>query len=163
MANNTASKINLPKPQYHRGKVAAAGATIFLLLLILIIMFACGNPRQGTILYGICNTFLEQNIAYPEVIRRQRVEQYPRGVRIYYSEIDPFGQHRFDMIECAFFKNETGQILLENVMINREEVDQEILDKFNPTIPIIMMSEPNLDLPPPRPDIELQLRESIED
>lgn len=145
-------------PKFHRGKVAAAGGTLFLLLIVLIIMFSCGKPRQGTILYGICNTFLEQNIAYPEVVQRKKVEQYPRGVRIYYAQIDPFGQNRSEMIECAFIKNEQGQIILEDVFINREEVAREIIDKFNPTIPIIAAAEPNLDLPPRQPDIEIQLR-----
>lgn len=145
-------------PQYHRGKLLAAGATIFLLLIILVSFFACGNPKQGTILYGICSTFLEQHVTYPEVIQRDRVEQYPRGVRIYYSQIDSFGQHREDMIECAFQKNEQGQIFLESVLMNREEISQEVLDKFNPTIPIIISAEPNLNLPWPKPDIDLQLR-----
>ncbi len=151
------------KPQFHRGKVAAAGVTIFLLLITLLIMFACGNPKQGTILYGICGTFLEQNVPYPEAIFKKRVEQYPRGVRIYYNQIDPFGQHRLDMIECAFVKNEQGQIILETVLHNREEVSQDILDRFNPTIPIIVAAEPNLDLPWPLPDITRQLQEAAQD
>ena len=151
-----------PKIEYHRGKVFGAGAGIVFLIILILSLTMCGKPQQGTILYGICSTFLEQNVPYPEQIERTSVQQYPRGVRIYYAQIDPFGQHRAEMIECAFMKNEQGQIVLETVLHNRAEVDQEIIDKFNPTIPIIAASDPNLDLPRPRPGIVEQIEAAAE-
>lgn len=119
-----------------------------LLLIILLSVFAC-QPRKGSILYGICSAYLEQQIPYPETIRHGRVEQYPKAVRIYYTHIDAFGQYQLEMIECSFIQDPVKGAQIEKILHNRDEVDQEKIRKFNISLSAVMAGEPDLTLPPP--------------
>lgn len=124
---------------------------IGVLLLFVILVFQACQPRQGTMMYGICRTFLEQMHAYPQTIRPSRIEQYPRAVRIYYSHTDPFGQYRLDMIECAFRQDDSGTHL-HDILWNRESIGKDKVGKLDATIPAIIAAKPDLTLPPPVPD-----------
>lgn len=149
------------KPTYHRGKVFAAGFTIFLLLIILIAMFSCG-PRKGTILYGICKTYLEQNVPYPETIVPTNVEQYPSATRIYYTSVDPFGQFKLEYIECVYSNDKDGMLQVDKVLFNRREEPADRIKAFNVSLGAIVAGEPDLTLPEPLPDIN-ELLENLDD
>ncbi len=118
-----------------------------LFCLVALIMYAC-QPPKGTIMYGLCAAFLEQHVDYPTTIKHLYVEQFPRAVRIYFNQVDAFGQFTQDMIECvADPKSQTFQF--SSVLYNRKPVDKAKVDKFNPSIPVIAASEPDLTLPEP--------------
>lgn len=148
-------------PTYHRGKVFLAGFTVFLLLVVLVSMFACG-PRKGTMLYGICKTYLEQIIAYPETIVPANVEQYPSATRIYFTSVDPFGQFKLEQIECVYAQDPNGNLLVEQVLFNRREEPADRVKLFNESLSAIVAAEPDLTLPPPMMDIN-ELLENLED
>jgi hypothetical protein len=148
-------------PTYHRGKLFAAGFTIFVLIIVLISVFSCG-PREGTILYGICKTYLEQNIPYPETIKPTNVEQYPSASRIYYTSIAPFGQFRLDQIECVYKTDAENTLQVDKVLFNRREEDPEKVKKFNVSLAAIVAGKPDLTLPEPLPDIN-ELLENLDD
>lgn len=148
-------------PQYHRGRVFMAGLTIFILVIVLISVFSCG-PRKGTMLYGICKTYLEQVVAYPETIVPTNVEQYPSATRIYYTSVDPFGQFKLEQIECVYAQDPNGNLLVQKVLLNRREDDAEKVKAFNASLPAIVEAEPDLTLPEPQPDIN-QILEEIDD
>ena len=148
-------------PTYHRGKLFAAGFIVFLLLIIVVAMFSCG-PAQGTILYGICKTYLEQNVAYPETIRPANVEQYPMATRIYYTSIDPFGQYKMEQIECVYKVDAANNLQVEKILLNRREEEQAKIDKFNISLSAIVEGKPDLTLPPRTPDIN-EILDAIED
>jgi len=145
------------RPVYHRGKLFALGATGVLLIIIVFALFSCG-PRKGTILYGICKTYLEQDIAYPETIRPVRVEQFPSATRIYYTSIDPFGQYKLEYIECVYKFDAQNNLSVDKVLVNRREEDQDKIDSFNKSLAAIVAGKPDLTLPPPLPDIEQLLK-----
>lgn len=139
-------------PTYHRGRIFIAGFTVFLLALIVVIMFSCG-PRKGTILYGICKTYLEQIMPYPETIVPTNVEQYSSGTRIYFTSIDPFGQFKLEYIECVFKTDAENNLYVDKVLFNRREEDPARVKSFNASLRAIVESKPDLTLPKPPPDI----------
>lgn len=148
-------------PQYHRGRVFMAGFTVFVLIIVLISVFSCG-PRKGTMLYGICKTYLEQAIPYPETIVPTNVEQYPSATRIYYTSVDPFGQYKLEQIECVYAQDPNGNMLVQKVLMNRREENADKVKAFSATLPAIVQSKPDLTLPKPMPDIN-QILEEIDD
>ena len=126
------------------------GSISFAFVLILLIMFSCG-PREGTMMYGICRSFLELQVAYPESIQHRMVEQYPKAVRIYYTQRDPYGGYTQQMIECAYKQDPQRGWILGVVEINRKKFDSAIIQKFNQTLSAVVSAEPDLVLPPPIP------------
>lgn len=144
-------------PTWNRGLVGLAGGAGVILLIVIFSIFS-GGPRQGSILYGICDAFLEQNIAYPETIRRASVEQYPKATRIHFTSIDAFGQYKMEMIECSFAQDNAGNLRVDKVFFNRREMDAGKVKKFNISIPAIIAAEPDLSLPEPMPDILKDIR-----
>lgn len=128
-------------------KIIFLGAGGALLLLCVMFLLSGSDGRQGTILYGICSAFLEQQVTYPETINQTYVEQYPRAVRIYFTQTDAFGQYRLEMMECSFVKNPQNQIIMEKASLNRQDISEGIIQKFNLSIPAIIASEPDLTLP----------------
>ena len=145
------------------GKIGL-GATIGLLLITLLLMKAC-EPRKGGILYGVCSAFLEQQLKYPELTQQHYVEQYAPGVRIYYTQVDGFGQSLFEYIECTFAQDERRGLFMAAAVFNTIKdvtkkttiknkgrlyrVQQKYIDHFNNSgsIQAIIASEPDLTLP----------------
>ena len=136
-----------------------------LFLFVLLMLKAC-EPAKGSIRYGICSAFLEQQIVFPETIEQNYVEQYSSGgVRIYYSHIDAFGQYLTEFIECSFAQTSQNEMVLNGVVFNTIKrttkkmpiknkgrlysVEQKYIDRFNKSysINIISSQEPDLTLP----------------
>lgn len=149
------------RPQYHRGKIAGVAITGILLLIILFSVFSCG-PRKGNMLYGICKTYLEQNIPYPETIRHTNVEQYPSATRIYFTSIDPFGQYKLEYLECVYKFDAQNNVSVDKILLNRREEPQEKIDLFNKSLSAIVAGKPDLTLPNRMLDIN-ELLENLED
>jgi hypothetical protein len=149
------------------GKIGL-GATVGLLLLTLLVMKAC-EPRKGSILYGVCSAFLETQLLYPELLEQNYVEQYSSGVRIYYTQVDGFGQYLNEFIECTYAQNEQEGLFLAAVIFNTIKpktkkttiankgrlyrVEQKHIDHFNKSgvIQAVIASEPDLTLPRYKP------------
>jgi hypothetical protein len=121
----------------------AAGA----LLLVVLMVYSC-QPRKGPMGYGICSTFLEVNTVYPHTLHHTDVEFSNTAVRIYFSNIDAFGEFKHEMIECTFGPDEKMGMKLTDVKRNRRSVDSKLVRDFNLTLPTVMSSEPYLVLPP---------------
>lgn len=141
------------------------GGIIGIFILFAIIQ-SC-TPRKGTLLYGICRSFLELNIPYPNTIYHVRVEQYRKALRIYYNHLDSFGQYQREMIECAFLQDPVKGIQVETIFIDSVKpitekeravgkgrlyrVEQKYIDLFNNSLSpsAIMSQDPDLVLPKP--------------
>jgi hypothetical protein len=85
-------------------------------------------PRKGNILYGLCSVFLEQQMTFPNTIEHTYVERYPRGIRIYYKNMDAYGQQNFSYLECSFVQHPQAGVQLEHVIFKSPIKD--ITDKF---------------------------------
>lgn len=151
-----------------RGGKIGLSIAVGLLLITLLMMKACA-PAQGSILYGICNAFLEQQLQYPEMRELNYVEQYGSGVRIYYTQVDGFGQYLNEFIECSFAQDQQRGLYLSAVVFNTiksvtkkttiknkgflYQVEKKYINQFNESgsIQAIISSEPDLTLPRNKP------------
>ncbi len=102
----------------------------FILVIVLFVTVAVVQsctPRKGTILYGMCKSFLEVQIEYPHMIKYSSVEQYRKAIRIYYTHTDSFGQYQMEFVECTFYQDPQKGVQLENVFFdNVKEVTEEV-------------------------------------
>jgi hypothetical protein len=123
------------------------GAGAVVLLLLVLMVYSC-QPKKGSMAFGICSTFLELNTPYPETLNYTELEGSRTAVRIYFTNIDPFGEYKLEMIECTFGPDEKMGMKLVEIKRNRQPVDPQLVRKFNMTLPTIMASDPYLVLPP---------------
>ncbi len=139
------------------------GGIVFVFIMFAVIQ-SC-TPRKGTLLYGICRSFLELHIPYPHTIYHARVEQYRKALRIYYNHLDSFGQYQREMIECSFSQDPVKGIQVESIFIDSikpitqkerapgkgrlYKVEQEYIDLFNNSLSssAIMSQDHDLVLP----------------
>ncbi len=125
--------------------LAVAGG--ILAFIVLFIIYAI-QPAKGTIAFGLCSTFLELNTPYPHTLSYTGVIETRTATRIYYRQIDPFGQFREEMMECTYGPDEKMGMRLVKVTRNRQPMDKALIEKFNLTLPLIGASDPYLVLPP---------------
>ena len=136
-------------------KMAGIGAGVLFLFWAGSYLF---SPYQADLRFGICKTYLETSVRFPKYLRlstvedviKSNVEIYP--VRIWYTQLDAFGEYRMENIQCEFKYDETAGTIIDKILINRREVDQDRVAKFNTTIPIIASNPPDLTYPAPLPD-----------
>jgi len=117
-------------------------------LLLVILMIYQAQPAKGSMAYGICSTFLELNVDYPHTLRYISLEGSRTAVRIYFTNIDPFGQFKQETIECKFGPDDKMGMRVTEILRNRKPVDSATVDKFNQTLPIIMSNDPYRISPP---------------
>lgn len=110
------------------------------------------SPIEGTILYGVCKTYVERHELYPQNLMFMGAEELGDIVRINYRSTNSFGMESFNYIECKFRKDEKLGLALDSVDINREKKypreSKEAVEKFNIGIPAILKNPPNLAYPP---------------
>lgn len=126
-------------------------------LLALLIMMACA-PRTGTDQFGICKTFIQLYVKYPPTLSIDFVEQYDKAVRVGYTQVDSSGQFRYNMIECGFQADPQMGLVMDNALLNRKEMNKEMVDKFSATLPVILSAYPDRVLPPLLPNDISQLK-----
>ncbi|MBL4803763.1 MAG: hypothetical protein JKY71_02770 [Alphaproteobacteria bacterium] len=109
-------------------------------------------PYTSDMKYGICKVYLELDVQYPQDLRVSTVDDYGSYVRIWYTQLDAFGEYRMEQIQCNYVPDETLGMRLDKVAINRREVDPAKVEAFNRSIPVIRDYPPSLVVPPPLPD-----------
>ena len=118
--------------------------------LVAFIVWFGFQPLRGTIHVGICRTFIEFQLTFPSSLRLTEVENFDRSLRLWYSYPGSFGEIRSSMIECKFHPDVPGQVpQLEMAAINRQPLDQTVVENFNKTIPWVVAAEPSTLLPRP--------------
>ncbi len=110
------------------------------------------TPYRAGITFGICKTFLELNLQFPQDMRISTVDDFGEYVRIWYTQLDAFGEYRMENIQCHFRADEVTGAAIDKITINRREVDPERITKFNKILPVILASPPDLTIPYPLPD-----------
>lgn len=139
-------------------------ASVFgFLFLIFIIVQSCA-PRKGNILYGMCLSFLELQVPFPETIEPKEIEFYRKGTRIYFTHLDGYGEYRLETLECAFEQDPQKGVQLESAYFNYVKpstnkeriigkgrlyaVKQEEIDLFNRSLsPAAILQDIDLSLP----------------
>lgn len=109
-------------------------------------------PKKGGPMLGVCKVFVERSVFYPTTIKYQYIEQFRTAVRLGYMHIDEFGQVRLDETECGFRPDVQRGMVLNSVLLNRTDVSQDTVDRFNVGLPTIFANMPDLVLVPPLPE-----------
>lgn len=110
------------------------------------------KPYKAGMTFGICKTFLELNVQFPQDLRLSTVEDYGQYIRIWYTQLDAFGEYRMESIQCHFRADEVTGAAVEKILINRKELEPARITEFNKIIPTILAFPPDLTVPPPLPD-----------
>lgn len=87
--------------------------------------------------YGICRTFIELNISYPETLEVSQFS-YGRdgGLRLWFTHIDAFGEYRMEQFRCWFEYNEYGQVSkVKALKKGRVNLDPDIVAHLNSSLP----------------------------
>ena len=109
-------------------------------------------PYKAGITYGICKTYLELNVQFPQDLRISTVDDLGSSVRIWYTQVDAFGEYRMESIHCHYRADEVTGAALDKITINRREVNPARVTEFNKILPVIINSPPDLTIPYPLPD-----------
>lgn len=109
-------------------------------------------PRKGGMPYAICKMYLELNVRFPQDLRLSTVKNYGKYVRIWYTQLDAFGEYRMENIECYYRRDKETGLSVEKILIDRREVDTEKVALFNKILPVIKQNPPDLTLPTRLPD-----------
>ncbi len=110
------------------------------------------SPYVADMKYGICKVYLELSVQYPQDLRVSTVDDYGTYTRIWYTQLDAFGEYRMEQIQCNFRADPVTGIALEKVAVNRREVDPKKVTDFNRSIPVVLQHPPSLEVPPPLTD-----------
>ena len=110
------------------------------------------SPYEGTMTFGICKTYLELNVRFPQDLKYSTVDDLGSSVRIWYTQIDAFGEYRLENIQCYFRADEVYGAAVERITINRREVPTEKVEAFNAIMPTVLSAPLDLTIPFPLPD-----------
>ena len=148
---NPTSKVAAKKRKKRVGIFKKIGIAIMALIVGygILLLF---KPYQGTMLYGICKVFLEQQAQFPHTLRLSVVQEFQQSARIWYSQVDAFGAYRLEPMECFYIPDEVTGAKLEYVTVGRRQLDPDIIERFNRSIPVILQNPPDLTLPTGFPD-----------
>lgn len=148
IADNAAK---LAKKKTRKRKIIKGSLLTFSLLVAYIIYWGL-KPMQGTMAFGICKTFIEMNVRFPSTLRLSTVEQFATSVRIWYVQVDAFGEYRLEPIQCYFKPDKSLPFVVEKITSNRREIDPQLVTNFNRILPMIFANPPDLALPWGLPD-----------
>lgn len=109
-------------------------------------------PYTADMKYGICRVYLELNLQYPQDLRISTVDDYGTYTRIWYTQLDAFGEYRMEQIQCNYVADPVTGMKIEKITINRREVDPAKVARFNTSIPVIIKHPPSLEIPSPLAD-----------
>ena len=147
-----ADKLKEKKARQRVTKMKRTGGIVFLLAFSWLIYFLF-KPFMGTVPYGICKTFIELNVPYPETILLSEVSTTRKGgVRIWFTYIDSFGSYRLEPFVCTFRTDDKGVTFLAEVKLGKLDIDPVKVEQFNTAIPYLVTNPPDLTLPVPIPD-----------
>lgn len=124
------------------------GGALFLIFIIYLLF----KPFTGGITFGICKTFLELQVRYPEKIHLSTVEDFGNSVRIWYTSLDSFGEYKLEPIQCYFENDPQTGLKMIKVTMSRRELPGETVEAFNAAIPGLIANPPDLTLPVPLSD-----------
>jgi hypothetical protein len=145
------SSAQVKQKQTRKKQIKYGGAAAGVLILGFLINMGL-QPYQGTMAFGICKVFLESTVRYPHLLRISTVEEFETSVRIWYTQIDSFGEYRMEPIQCYYKQEEGRGTIIDKVLVNRREVERKTIESFNNSIPVIIDYPPDLTIPYPLPD-----------
>ena len=128
------------------------GIAAGVLLVLSYAVYWLFKPIEGGMAFGICRVFLENSVRFPNHLRLSTVEEFDNSVRIWYTQVDSFGEYRMEPIQCYYKQDPERGTMVDKVTINRREVDPKIVERFNQALSSMVQYPMDLNLPEPLPD-----------
>lgn len=135
-------------PKQRRVRMAVMGGGVLMAALI----YYGTQPIQGTINFGICRAYVEQNVTYPTELKYLSLLERGGEVRIEYILVNEFGQYESKTINCQFHSDPQRGLTLSDVIINRQKEPPARVERFNLGIPALLENPPDLVSPGGLPD-----------
>jgi len=139
-------------------QLSILGGIVFFIYVVYLLFL----PRTGTMDYGICRVFLEMQTRFPDNLNLSVVQETGNRTRIWYRSVDAYGEYRLSRIQCNYKYYEGRGRLLSSVMIDRQEIDDDIVQAFNQTIPILWAIPPDLTYPAALPSAVSHLQFNVD-
>lgn len=126
-------------------------------------LFACtliqGMPKaqanNSMLLFGVCKNFLELQIRYPHTLRINKViREGSEGtpvISLRFSAVNGAGALVVERMDCQYEIKDSA-LKLTRVEWNKQQMDQTVVDRFNPVILAYLANPPDLELPAPLPN-----------
>jgi hypothetical protein len=124
------------------------GGAFLAIVLVIVIATSWTADRTGTWRYGVCKVFMERYSQYPTNIKILTAGEKQNSAQIGYLVTNSYGSRESQLMEC-FYNTTGGRVTMNKVTLDRKPLPQDVIDDFNPTIPIIMAQE-GLDLRLPK-------------
>ncbi|WP_435640644.1 hypothetical protein [Micavibrio aeruginosavorus] len=122
------------------------------LAVVAFVMWWGFQPLKGPPAFGLCRVFLEQRVSYPHELTVTQVEIREPLIRLYYTEVNPFGNHTRGILDCVFRADPQLGLVIGEARFNGTSVSETDLNRFNLSIPAIQANPPSLILPLPFSD-----------
>ncbi|MBI1302131.1 MAG: hypothetical protein GC137_10845 [Alphaproteobacteria bacterium] len=112
------------------------------------------KPYKASADYGICKSFLELFLPYPHTLYVGEIlYQRDGSMRLWYTHIDGFGEHRLEPFDCKLTVNpETGRQELVSLKLNKVFVPQDEIIALNNALPYFWENPVILTWPAPLPN-----------
>lgn len=108
------------------------------------------RPPNGTWRYGICRSFIELYVRYPQTIRIEDVYEKPTYTRIELNYLNAHGSRPTRIFRCDYQQQPGKGISVKEIRIDRKLIDQKEVDQFNVVFPQLM-ADPELNRTLPLP------------
>ncbi len=87
--------------------------------------------------YGICHSFIELTVSYPNSVQVKDFSYTRDGsMRLWYTHTDAFGDYRMEEFRCWFSYNEFGQVSeVNDIKMGKINMDPEKVANLNNALP----------------------------
>lgn len=87
--------------------------------------------------YGICRTFIELTVSYPDTVKVKDFSYTRDGsMRLWYTHIDAFGEYRMEEFRCWFAYDEFGVVSKVNaIKMGKINMEPERVANLNSALP----------------------------
>jgi len=116
------------------------------------------KPFKASEIYGVCHTLLELTIPYPHTLYVSEVMPQSKGLVIWYSHIDAFGEYRLEEIICnvGYVPSKDGvsppKLTLLNLEKRKYKTDPEEIASLNNAMIYFQENPLIFNYPAPLPD-----------
>ena len=154
-----AEKLAEKKKQQNKKRLKIGGGIVFFIFVVWAYKWLFA-PFQLSLPYGLCKAYLEYNVPYPHTIYVSEAQTLADGsVRIWFSQIDPFGVFRMQPFHCFYIQDpQTGALRFSKIKYGKVDLPDETIAEYNKTIDIMASMSLDLNYPSPLPNSIEDLR-----
>jgi hypothetical protein len=124
----------------------------FLALAVVVLVIAGGiyylyeknKPEYGTWRFGVCKTFIETQLRFPDTLWITAVIEDPYYAEIYASYVNAHGMRPTRVYKCNY-KLVGDRMTIDYINIDNERIDDKIVKEFNMLVPMLI-NNPDVDL-----------------